>query len=56
MQPQIWLKLTQKYHDCLYLCQRLKVREGVAGAGEKKPGSFRPLGADLRMIKVGVWQ
>ena len=34
--------------------QKVEVRVFVAGAVEKGPGSFRPMGAELRLFKVGV--
>ena len=34
--------------------QKVELRVFVAGAVEKGSGSFRPMGAELRLFKVGV--
>ena len=36
------------------ICQKVEVRVFVAGAVEKGPGSFWPMGAKLPPFKVGV--
>ena len=53
-------KLTKKYNNLALILivnisgYKAEVRVFVAWAVEKGPGSFRPMGAELRLFKVGV--
>ena len=49
-----WPSVTIFHKSQFFLGHPVEVRVFVAGAVEKGPGSFRPMGAELQLFKVGV--